>query len=236
MDNIVIENFEGPLDLLLSLIKKEKKDILEINLSDITEKYLDYLTKMKELNLDIAGEYLIIASELVEIKSKKLLPYFDEPNEENVDIEENLKNRLIEYEKYKKSKEIFVSLALERSEYLTKAPEKKELYSNKKIINNGTITKYDLLESLKLLIERQLYKKPLNTKITLKEISIKEEIDKIRKLIKENKRIEFLKMFGNNKKENIVVSFLSILEMAKNNEIYINQKENFGKIYLERVI
>jgi len=99
MDNLLIGDFEGPLDLLLHLIKKSKMEIFDIEISDITNQYLNYIEKMTEMNLDIASEYLVMASELIEMKSRKLLPMKDEeenPEEENP--EEQLKKRLLEYQ------------------------------------------------------------------------------------------------------------------------------------------
>ena len=105
MDNLLIGDFEGPLDLLLHLIKKSKMEIFDIEISKITEEYINYINSMAELNLDIASEYLVMASELVEMKSKKLLPINEEKEEEeDINPEEELKKRLIEYKKYKESK------------------------------------------------------------------------------------------------------------------------------------
>ena len=98
MDNLLIGDFEGPLDLLLHLKKKKKMEIFDIEISKITEEYINYINSMAELNLDIASEYLVMASELVEMKSKKLLPTREEKeDEEYINPEEELKKRLIEY-------------------------------------------------------------------------------------------------------------------------------------------
>ena len=97
--NFVINDFEGPLDLLLHLIKTNKMDIYDISISKITEEYLDFINKMEEMNLTVASSYLVMASELLEIKSKMLLPSYDEEEEE--DPREDLVNRLVEYQKYK---------------------------------------------------------------------------------------------------------------------------------------
>ena len=97
---VTINNFDGPLDLLLHLIKEQDIDIYDIKIEDITKQYLDYIKKMKELNLEVASEYLVMASELIEIKSKKLLPIKEEKeDEEDINPEEELKRRLIEYKK-----------------------------------------------------------------------------------------------------------------------------------------
>ena len=237
MNNLLIGDFEGPLDLLLHLIKQDKKDIFDISITDITEKYIDYIKKMEELNLDIASEYLVMAAELIEMKSRHLLPLENkqEDIEEIENPEEELKKRLLEYQKYKKTKNTFLELAEKRSNYYTKTPEKMTLYTDKKIINNSEITANDLLNALQKLLERRLYQKPLNTKITKKELSVKERVDKIRSILKKEKTIRFDDLFDNFEKSYVIVTFLSILEMAKNGEINLKQKNNFEEIYLERV-
>ena len=237
MNNLLIGDFEGPLDLLLHLIKQDKKNIFDISITDITEKYIDYIKKMEELNLDIASEYLVMAAELIEMKSRHLLPLENkqEDIEEIENPEEELKKRLLEYQKYKETKNTFLELAEKRSNYYTKTPEKMTLYTDKKIINNSEITANDLLYALQKLLERRLYQKPLNTKITKKELSVKERVDKIRSILKKEKTIRFDDLFDNFEKSYVIVTFLSILEMAKNGEINLKQKNNFEEIYLERV-
>ena len=237
MNNLLIGDFEGPLDLLLHLIKQDKKNIFDISITDITEKYIDYIKKMEELNLDIASEYLVMAAELIEMKSRHLLPLENkqEDIEEIENPEEELKKRLLEYQKYKETKNTFLELAEKRSNYYTKTPEKMTLYTDKKIINNSEITANDLLNALQKLLERRLYQKPLNTKITKKELSVKERVDKIRSILKKEKTIRFDDLFDNFEKSYVIVTFLSILEMAKNGEINLKQKNNFEEIYLERV-
>lgn len=237
MNKFLIGDFEGPLDLLLHLVKSSKMEISDIKLVDITEQYISYLKEMEEMNLDIASEYLVTASELIEMKSRYLLP--KPPKEENseyeMDPEEELKQRLLEYEKYKNSVNSFRDLESNRSNYYTKTPERRDNYTDEKLENNGDVTAYDLLEALKKLLERREYSKPINTKITKKELSVRDRVIKIRNILKMNKSVEFNSLFEVFTKEYVVVTFLSILEMAKNNEIVLKQDSNFGTILLERV-
>jgi len=237
MDKLVIGQFEGPLDLLLHLIKKSKLEIFDIDICDITSKYIEYINQMKELNLDITSEYLVMAAELIEIKSKKLLPKKnnEEEDEEYIDYEEELKKRLLEYEKYKEATENFKTLEIKRSNYYTKAPELIKIYSDEKILNDGTVGLFDLLDAFKNLLERQNHNKPLSTKITKKELSVKERIVKIRNVIKEKGKVKFVDLFDELTKSYVVVTFLSILQMAKNNEIVLTQENNFSDIYVEGV-
>ena len=237
MNNLLIGDFEGPLDLLLHLIKKSKMEIFDIEISEITKEYLNYIKEMTDMNLDIASEYLVMAAELIEMKSRKLLPNKkdEEEKEEDENPEEELKRRLIEYKKYKESTEVFRNLEENRANYYTKAPESLKQYSSEKLENDGSVGIFDLLDAFQKLLERQEYNKPKNTKITRKELSVKERVAKIRDILKVHKKINFIELFDNFSKPYVVVTFLSVLEMAKNREINIKQDNNFSDIYLERV-
>lgn len=238
MNNFLIGDFEGPLDLLLHLVKVSKIEISDIKLVDITTQYLEYLKKMEEMNLDVASEYLVLASELIEMKSRYLLPKppkVEEESQYEEDPEEELKKRLLEYQKYKESTSIFKDLEINRSNYYTKAPERRDIYTNEKLENNGEVTPNDLLLALEKLLERKEYTKPINTKITKKELSVSERVNKIRSILKKEKTVEFSSLFEYLTRPYIVVTFLSILEMAKDKEITLKQDKNFGNILLERV-
>ena len=236
MDNLLIGDFEGPLDLLLHLIKKSKMEIFDIEISKITEEYINYINSMAELNLDIASEYLVMASELIEMKSKKLLPVKEEKEEEeDINPEEELKRRLIEYKKYKESTEVFRSLKEKRSNYFTKSPENIKNYSLEKLENDGNVSLFDLLDAFQKLLERREASKPRNTKIARKEMSVKERVIKIRDILKTRKTVNFVELFDDFSKPYVVVTFLSVLEMVKGREINIKQDSNFSEIYLERV-
>ena len=209
MNTFLIGDFEGPLDLLLHLVKKQEMDISELSLIDITEQYINFIKEMEDMNLTIADL------------------------EENP--EEELKRRLLEYQKYKESVSSFRVLEDNRSKYYTKMPEKREIYTSDKLENTMNLTAYDLLNALQKLLERKEYSKPLNTKITKKELSVSDRVAKIRSVLKKEKRIEFYSLFEEVSKPYVVVTFLGILEMAKNREIVLKQDENFGTIVLERV-
>ena len=237
MDKLLIGDFEGPLDLLLHLIKKSKMEIFDIEISVITNQYLNYIKSMTDMNLDIASEYLVMASELIEMKSKKLLPKSEEKeeDEEVEDPEVVLKRRLVEYQKYKESTNVFRDLEKNRSSYYTKAPESLKKYSLEKLENDGSVDVYDLLDAFQKLLERQEFNKPKNTKIARKELSVKERIVKIRDILRVNKRVNFVELFDDFSKPYVVVTFLSVLEMVKSREINIKQDNNFSDIYIERV-
>lgn len=236
MNKFLINDFEGPLDLLLHLVKQSKMEIADIKITEITEQYLNYINEMTELNLDIASEYLVMACELVEMKSKYLLPKKEENNDEDsINIEDELKKRLLEYKKYKENTNKFRELEVKRKNFYTKNPEILNEITDKKVVNYGEVSIFDLMDALKKLMNAQELSRPMNTKITKKELSIKERIDKIRNVLKEKKRVSFNSLFEEFSKSYIVVTFLSVLQMCKDNEIVLRQKDNFGEILIERV-
>ena len=234
---IEINNFEGPLDLLLHLIKKAELDICEISIVEITKQYLDYINLMESMNLNIASEYLTMAAELIEIKSSILLPKKKIDNEDDYeeDPKENLINRLIEYEKYKEISEVLKKYEQDRKELYTKKPTDLEIYNTvtNEISENFDLN--DLMSALNKMIDRKKLDKPLNTKITNREYSITERSNQIKNILKNKKQDEFTDLFDIYSKDYIVITFLSILTMARHQELSITQDKNFGKIMIERV-
>lgn len=236
MNNITINDFEGPLDLLLHLVKTSKMDIYEINTSYIIEEYLKYISEMQDLNIDVASEYLVMAAELIHLKSKMLINLDDEEETEEdeftISSEEELKQKLIDYEKYKKSTDSFRRLEENRKEYLTRSPENIMEYASD-IKYNNDLSIEALLEAFLEYKKRLENEKPIETKITRKELSVKERIRNIREILKVRKKLEFTELFESFRKDYVVVTFLSILNMSKNNEITITQKDNFSPIMIE---
>lgn len=231
---IMIDQFEGPLDLLLHLIKKSNINICDINVVDITVQYLDYINKMESLNLDIASEYLIMAAELIELKSNILLP---QPiNDEVVDERQDLINRLLDYEQYKNMTTYLKNLEVNRRDEFTKEPEDlKEYGIVSNIYLNNDVNVSDLLNAFSLFLKKKELEKPLNTKVTLKEYSVSKRGFEILDLIKMQKKICFNELFDNYDRGYIVVTFLAILDLAKKNNIVISQDCNFNDICIEEV-
>lgn len=230
---IKINEFEGPLDLLLHLIKKSNIDIYDISLEEITNQYLDYINSMKELNLDIASEYLVMASELLEYKSKSLLPKKESAVDEyEEDPKEELIKRLVDYKRYKEITSAFKELESIRGNIYTKSPSNINEYSEKKL-DSGSMSADDLISAFKKFMERKEFEKPINTKITTKELSVSERIEGVRNILKNKKSINFVDLFDNYNKSYVVVTFLSILEMSKNKEITIIQDNNFSGILIK---
>ena len=231
-----IDEFEGPLDLLLHLIKESEMDIINIEIVKLTDQYLDYIKSMQEINLVIASEYLVMASELMYLKSKSLLPIVNEEEEEDTEFalaKDDLVNKLLEYQKYKEVTSTFKDLEEKRLEIFTKTPSSLKEYSGDKIKLGEDVSLNDLLIAFQRFLERKKISEPIVTKITKKEISVEERRTSIRNLLKIKRRIEFFDLFDDISKPYVVVTFLSILEMAKEKELVIVQENNFDKIYCE---
>ena len=232
--NFKINDFEGPLDLLLHLIKTEDIDIFDISIEKITKQYLEYINHIKSQNLDISSEYLVMSAELIELKSKLLLPNKTEEIEEEIEEEKNnLINRLIEYEKYKNITDTFKELEQIRKEIYTRnSNEILEYTNNYDNIDYGIDLK-DLIKAFENFLKNKELMKPLNTKITKKEYSVDIRCNEIRNKIKLKGKIKFEELFDIISKEYVVVTFLAVLSMAKKQEITINQEKNFDGIIIK---
>ena len=237
--NFCINDFEGPLDLLLHLIRSNQMDIYNINVESITKQYIDFINNSKDMNMDIASEYLVMASELIHLKSKLLLHKDDkvEDNDEDFELnsEEDLRNKLLQYEEMKRITGEFSILEDKRSEFYTKLPSDLREYTDSTTIVSGDTTLDDLVNAFKLFLEREKYNKTLNTKITRKEYSVHERTSEIRSILKQRKKCDFTSLFEEITKPYVIVTFLSILEMSKNKEINITQDKSFGSITIEMV-
>ena len=234
--SIKINEFEGPLDLLLHLIKQSNIDIYDIEISEITKQYLDYINKMEELNINVASSYIVMAAELMEIKSKSLLPQKEdeEVSEDEEEVsKENLINKLIEYQKYKDMTSSFKEMEENRQKIYIKSPEKLNNYLDEIIVKNEDTTIDDLVDAFKNFLDRKNLEKPITTKITNKEYSVKERKHCIKNILKEKKKVLFTELFEEFNTGFIVVTFLSILEMTKEKEIIIKQDTNFSNIMIE---
>lgn len=230
-----INDFEGPLDLLLHLIKQSNISIYDINIVEIAEQYLNFINSKENINLNIASEYLIMAAELMEIKSKMLLPKQEkEDNEEELDPKETLINKLLEYNKYKNIIPQFQELQNKRNDIYTKDPENLNIFESE-IISNESSDLQLLIDALNNFLNEQKIKQPLNTTITKKEYSISKRNLEIKNILKTKKIINFVELFDIMTKEYVVITFLSILDLAKKNEIIIEQDKNFNTILLKDV-
>lgn len=230
---ININQFEGPFDLLLHLIKQNDISICEIRIDEIINQYLNYINEMEELNLNIASEYLVMAAELIEIKSLTLLPNYKNENEEEEDPCVNLINRLYLYKQYKEMAEELKNLEDNR-----RLSHSKEMSDLRPFVSNDIIEEPmdigidDLVSAFNLCLERIEEEKPLNTKITKVGYSVSKRSLEIKTILNLKKKVEFLELFEEYNKDYIIVTFLSILELSKEQYLSIIQEQNFQKIYL----
>lgn len=234
--NFCINDFEGPLDLLLHLIRSSKMDIYDINVCKITEQYLNFINNSPDLSVDDSSEYLVMAAELIHLKSRLLIKHDETPEDDEYEFnsEEDLRNKLLEYERVKELTSTFHEMEDKRSEIYTKMPsDLSEFRSEDNHLIEGEVDLADLINAFELFLSRQKLNKPLNTKIAKKELSVHERTIEIRNKLKTMKKCEFESLFDVLTKPYVVVTFLSILEMSKNKELLITQEENYGKIMVE---
>ena len=232
---IKIDNFEGPIDLLLYLIEKNKMDIYEINLTEITEQYMEYLNEMQELNLEIASEFLVMASTLLYLKSKNLLPKQEE--EEEI-TEEELIRRIVEYKKFKEISKTFKENYEMYSKRIFKGPENIQL--PKKTLEE----KYDanlIPEIYKNIVERTSVRLNQNAKniekIALVDTyTVASKVKEMFKILIKNKKFVFNKVFSLSKKnkQEVVTAFTGLLELSRRNKVKTEQDELFGDILVEK--
>ena len=231
-----LDNFEGPLDLLCYLIDKNKMDIYQVNISEITDQYIEYLKLQEDLNLEIASEFLVMASTLILMKSKGLLP--KEVEDEAELTEEELLQRIIEYKKYKEISKVFK----ERIELYSKRFYK---LSDKIELPKQTIEKEfnvdDIVQRYKELIKKNENKKNENAKnindIAIHEVySVSDKVkDIFRELVKKPQFV-FNKLFSlkEKPKAEVVTAFSGVLELSRRNKINAEQKEVFGDIIISK--
>lgn len=227
--------FEGPLDLLLHLIKQLEIDIYDIPMTEITDQYLQFIQKMKNIQLDIASEYLVMAATLLAIKSDMLLPKKEIETEDDYteDPREELIERLIEYRKYKEVANQLEDKELEESQVFTRTPISfKDILSDPPI-KRGDVSIFDMVSALETVFQRKKWYQPLDTKINHSEISINESIEYIKTYLNRHKSpVKFHELFQFPDKISIVTTFLAILELMKSNVIKCHQNEQFSEIYI----
>ena len=226
--NIKIQDFEGPLDLLMHLIEKDKVDIYDIPIVDITEQYITYLNAMKEFDMDVASDFLVMAATLLQIKSRMLLPKPPvESEEEQEDPRQMLVDMLVEYRKIRiQAKMLTESLATALGYHQRKPMQFPDI--RKKI---KPLTFEDLLESLNGLLTRQDHEPAL---IERQRFNVQDKMKNIIDLLEENNHsLEFSALITNNvSRSEIVASFLAILELMRLNRITIRQARPFSTIFI----
>lgn len=235
---VVLDEFQGPLDLLLHLIKEKEMDLESLEVSVITDQYLAYIDQMDPDQLETMSEYLVMAAQLIEMKSKLLLPNEKVELEDDYqeDPREQLIRRLIEYKKYKDVLDEFRDCYEHRQTLHTKAPALMDDYivDTTEMIPQD-LEVYDLIRAMQKMFQRKALMAPLESKIARVEISIEDRSNQIRQYFRlhKNQRVDFEELFDEPSRTFFVVTFLSILVLVNTNELVIEQEGNFEKIYLK---
>jgi len=228
-----LEGFEGPLDLLFHLIQKNELDIFNIPIALVTEQYLEYLQLMKVLNLDFAGEYLLMASTLLHIKSKMLLPKSSEEEEREEDPRAELVRRLLEYQKYKQAAmELEQRPLLDRDVFIRLMPADPEETPEEEKIEVNLL---ELLEAFRKVLERV---KPEGVhEVILEPISVEDKIEEILIFLeRENRSVVFHRLFPEQaSRRMVIITLLAILELVKMKRIRIFQLTPFETIRVSPV-
>lgn len=228
---VKLDIFEGPLDLLLYLIRKNEVDIYDIPIAIITDQYLEYLDLMKVLSLDVAGEFLVIASTLTAIKSKMLLPPSeDAEEEEGEDPRAELIEHLLEYQKYKEAAHQLKCRELLEKDIFIRVQQEEQLAEIGKDSVVIEVSLFDLVDALRKVMER----KDLSghfMEITVEKISVKDKMVEILQSLKESQQLIFQSLFDKlSTKYEIIVAFLAILELMKLRAVRVFQLRPYGEI------
>lgn len=230
---VQIEEFEGPLDLLLHLIKKSEVDIYNIPIAAITRQYLEYIDLMKELNLDIAGEFLVMAATLLQIKSRMLLPIQQEEDGE-AEVEDpraELVRRLLEYQRYRDASQLLNCRNLLGRDVFARKFEAPELAEVEPVEEPADVELFELIEAFQKVLSRV----SVDTfhDVVADGISIADRISQVLSVLHVEKTVAFESLFeGCITRDMLVVTFLSILELCKLKLIKVVQSESLGSIWL----
>lgn len=239
--NIKIENFEGPFDLLLHLIKKNEMDIYNVKLSYITNQYMEYLNSMKELDLEITSEFIVISATLLEIKSKELLPKNEEKETEEVEIsKEELLSKLIEYKKFKEVAE-FLKEKENKSEGVVYS-KKPEIIEDDKSVDlkellkkTSLISLYELYNKLLLLYYNKKNDNSIPKQISIDKFRIEDKMEHLEMYFQNRSKSTFSQIIYNcESKIEVIVTFLAMLELIRLKKVKVLQEHNFTEIYMER--
>lgn len=241
LPRIKINDFEGPFDLLLHLIKKNQMNIYNVKIFEITNQYLNYLNEMKEMDLEITSEFILVAATLIEIKSKHLLPKAKKEDEDDEDDEKNLLEKLIVYKKIKGVSAFFKERYISAGEVYGKKPEvieeKKEDISKQDLFKDiSLIELYNIYNNLlEIYNNKQNRNNVIQKKIYVDKYKIEDKLEYIMDKLKNENVNSFSDFMQNCEcKLECVVTFLALLEMIKQRMVKVYQSDNFRNIFIER--
>ena len=229
--------YQGPFDLLLDLIKNSEMDIYNIEISIITDQYLNYLKEMKKYDLEIAGEFLVMAATLIYIKSKMLLPTVEEEEEEEGDPRAELVRKLLEYQAFREAAKKLGILETERGKVFTRQVADHYLgqLSDEDIgIDTFSADLFDLLNAFHSVLQR--LPEDIFQTVYEEAITIEERITELKQLLTERKELVFRELFMKEKvtKNEVIVTFLALLEIVRSDFARVVQEKNFGDILITK--
>ncbi len=231
-----LEVFEGPLDLLLYLIKRDEVDIYDISLERITTQYLEFMEAFKALDLDIAGEFIVMAANLMYLKSRSLLPVSVQPPEEEAEEEDprwELVRQLLEYKKFKEAALHLHDREVARENNFARLPEQVEAAEAERPL--GDVSVFDLINAFNKILKRIDKKEDLR-EIFEEHYTVSDKIELIMKLMSSGVPLKFTELFsGMASRSEIVVTFLALLELVRLKQVRVGQDEPFGEIELRQV-
>lgn len=229
--DIKLKDFEGPLDLLLHLVSKYQMDIYDVPITEVIEQYLDYISTLQAMRLEVAGEYMVMASQLMLIKSRKLLPKVAEVTDLEDALEQDLLSQIEEYRKFKLLGEQLEVKHQERAQYYSKAPTEL-IYEDAELVHDKTTI--DLFLAFSNLISKKKEEFSQNhTTILRDEYKIEDMMVIVREALVEGQQLRLQDLFKETKDlQEVITLFLATLELIKTQEILLIQKESFGDIYL----
>lgn len=240
--NVKLDVFEGPLDLLLHLIQKLEIDIYDIPIAAVTEQYMNYIHTMKTLELEIAGEYLVMAATLMAIKSKMLLPKQEleltEDDEilDGEDPRDALVAQLLEYRKFKYAAGLLHEKESERSLYYTKEPMDVDEYKeDNPLLAPNQLNTIDLFLAFHAMLEKKKSRQPVETTVAGDDVSIEEKIATITQKMCQIDRdtpVNFESFFASYSKQEVVTTFMALLELMKKGIVHVEQEDNYSTILL----
>lgn len=233
---VKLEVFEGPLDLLLYLIKKDEVDIYDISIERITQQYLEFMDAFKVLDLEVAGEFVVMAANLIYLKSRSLLPADVQPPEEEADEDDprwDLIRQLVEYKKFKDAAAQLSKRELEQSNLFGRMIENPEQQAERPL---GEVSVFDLINAFNSVLKRISAKSEDLREIFEENFTVSDKIDLIMKLTSAGVPLRFTELFANAaSRTEIVVTFLALLELIRLKQVKAAQTEAFGEIELSRV-
>ena len=229
--DIKLKDFEGPLDLLLHLVSKYQMDIYDVPITEVIEQYLAYISTLQAMRLEVAGEYMVLASQLMLIKSRKLLPKVAEVTDLEDDLEQDLLSQIEEYRKFKLLGEQLEVKHQERAQYYSKAPTEL-IYEDAELVHDKTTI--DLFLAFSNLLSKKKEEFSQNhTTILRDEYKIEDMMVIVREALVEGEQLRLQDLFKETKDlQEVITLFLATLELIKTQEILLIQKESFGDIYL----